>query len=609
MSGDEELFRVSDSATGQPRWALAAPDGSRRRSAVSTARLERQEVDRCDVRALTDLLVAELEVGASRQRTPGGVWWLDVHHVPMRRLLTQVVSKLLQLEAHSGYRAAPGVTAPALGEGLVTTRTGSAREYRYYTVTWSGLAYVLGAPLRSSPAYASGLSRHGSPRGVPPDSPADTQVDARADVLALSWSSRHAATLMPVLEQVRRRGRSVALLDLASDLAQRTRPALGTPVVAVPPWMLWLHGGPEGISRCSAERAAEGRTVEVAGHVLHLGRLEHLVALVVGLSAGCTQPSWRATVELEGWIQRQLAAARPQAVVVSGDVSPLGVLAVRAAEQSGIPSFQVQHGAWTTGSLSRPALLARHQVVMGERDAALARTLVEDPKAEVHVLGQPRFDDLARSDRDGQRRYLLDLFAQAGWYAVQRVLVFAGQPVSPTRLQHQLQLLADGVKAAKGRWGLVVAPHPAQDAALVALASAKGGVPTAVTDAEVGAHGCLAGADAVASVSSTCGLEAVLLGTPVLELTLPGAETLDLAQHGAAVACATPQDIAAALFAVERGHGTPEPAACEAVCHWSGTSAADIAELITTRSPPAHPSAQDDHSSLPPPSAEGATSR
>jgi hypothetical protein len=84
-----------------------------------------------------------------------------------------------------------------------------------------------------------------------------------------------------------------------------------------------------------------------------------------------------------------LAAAGPSAVVVASDINPLGTLTVRAAERMGAVTFNIQHGAWSAGTVSRPALLARHQVVMGERDAVLARTWVEQPDAEVHV---PRGD-------------------------------------------------------------------------------------------------------------------------------------------------------------------------------------------------------------------------
>lgn len=56
----------------------------------------------------------------------------------------------------------------------------------------------------------------------------------------------------------------------------------------------------------------------------------------------------------------------------------------------------------------------------------------------------------------------------------------------------------------------------------------------AVADSRVGARGCLTGADALASAYSTCGIEAALLGVPVLEIGSPGERTLDLAGHGLA---------------------------------------------------------------------------
>ncbi|MFC1442895.1 hypothetical protein ABUW04_32070 [Streptacidiphilus sp. N1-10] len=581
MSAASELFWLGEAGHSAGRWVLARPGASRRRGAVSTAALEQRGVDRALVRQVTAELMGRMEVSGAQLRTPGGVGWLDVHHVPVRRLVAQVVRKLLQLGTHPAFAAVPGAVRPVAGEALVTTRRGSAREYRYYTVTWSAVAYLLGGSLHRNHVYDVGLSR--SDAIVPVSGPAQERAAGPAEVVGVSWSSRHAATLVPVLAEVRRRGHSTVLLDLATDPGQQVRAEAAGRVAAVPGWRLRVPGGPDA---CPEAPTAWGRVATVAGVQVSLERLEFLASLVVGLSAGCTQPSWRASGEVEGWLEQQLAAAQPSAVVVASDINPLGVLAIRAAERAGVAAFNVQHGAWLPGSVSRPALLARYQVVMGERDAVLARQWVERPDAEVHVLGQPRFDSLSGADREGQRAYLLELLLRAGWFGVRRVLVFAAQPVSPGRLREQIQVLASGVRAAGGGWGLVVAPHPAQDADLVELAAAAGGVPLAVADAEIGARGCLAGADAVATLASTCGLEAVLLNIPVLELALPGAETLALAEQGAATACATAQQVTAALNAVEGGSGGPGREAREAVCRWSGTSAADIAELIIDRATP-----------------------
>lgn len=110
------------------------------------------------------------------------------------------------------------------------------------------------------------------------------------------------------------------------------------------------------------------------------------------------------------------------------------------------------------------------------------------------------------------------------------------------------------------------------------------GTPVAVSDPRVGARGCLAGADAVASAYSTCGIEAALLGIPVLEIGPPGERTLGLTGHGLATRCEATGDVAEALSGV-RGGPTPIPrAALDEVCRWRGDSAARIARLITNRS-------------------------
>ncbi|MFF2410409.1 hypothetical protein [Streptomyces sp. NPDC058092] len=131
---------------------------------------------------------------------------------------------------------------------------------------------------------------------------------------------------------------------------------------------------------------------------------------------------------------------------------------------------------------------------------------------------------------------------------------------------------------------LVIAPHPAQGAdVFTPLLRRDGGPLVAVVDPRVGARGCLAGADALASAYSTCGIEAALLDIPVLEIGTPGERTLDLAGHGLATRCHNAVDVAEALSAL-REPGTPVPkTALDAVCRWRGDSAAQVARLITRR--------------------------
>ncbi|MFD7505368.1 hypothetical protein ACFV9T_30675, partial [Streptomyces sp. NPDC059850] len=145
-------------------------------------------------------------------------------------------------------------------------------------------------------------------------------------------------------------------------------------------------------------------------------------------------------------------------------------------------------------------------------------------------------------------------------------------------------LLLDGLAKADGDWGLVIAPHPAQGAdAFAALVKRDGGPPVAVADPRVGARGCLAGADALASAYSTCGIEAALLGVPALEIGPPGERTLGLAGHGLAIRCLDAGGVAEALSALREPRAPIPQTALDAVCRWRGDSAARIARLITDR--------------------------
>lgn len=136
-------------------------------------------------------------------------------------------------------------------------------------------------------------------------------------------------------------------------------------------------------------------------------------------------------------------------MIVSNDTSPLGALAVHASERRGISTVHLQHGAWTEETAAWPALHSRHIVVMGERDVVLANAWARHPDAEVHVLGQPRFDALAGLRRETQRQYLKKLLATGLGRRPERILVWACQPFGPDRLQAQAELLLDGLEGSK----------------------------------------------------------------------------------------------------------------------------------------------------------------
>ncbi|MFJ9085890.1 hypothetical protein ACIRL3_26075 [Streptomyces sp. NPDC102384] len=519
------------------------------------------------------------DYGSGLVRTPGGADWLHVQHVPVRRLVTQVLRKLLALSAWEPFATAPGPITPVPYEGLIGVRPSSSQEYRAYTVTWSGIAYLLGGPAAHNPPHTAELNTLLPAPAAATEPPPLPPGLHQGGVVALSWSSRHAETLMPVLRELARKGDESLLIDLATDPGQRCL-AEGSEGVRVCP-------APAGLFRMSGEADGlrpldDDRTAEVGPHALRLSRLVRLLSTLLAMSGGCTQPSWPALVQAETWLDDVLSAVRPHSVVLSNDTSPLGALAVHLADRHNASTVHVQHGAWTKESVAWPVLHSRDIVVMGERDLPLALAWAKHPKSEVHVLGQPRFDALTALGRTAQRRYLEKLLSASSRGAPSKIAVWACQPFRPEQLARQADLLLGGLRSAGPGWGLVIAPHPAQRESVFApLLKQATGLPVAVADTRIGARGCLAGADVVASAYSTCGIEAALLGVPVLEIAAPGERTLGLADHGVAQRCGGVDEVGIAL--TELPHSRPPVGAADAVCRWRGDSAAQVARLIDHR--------------------------
>jgi hypothetical protein len=584
-----------------PLWRIAHDDAATLQVStprIQLAALEETRLDAAEITSYTDTLVRllESEHGADAV-TRGGVSWLRVHAVPARRLVTQAVRKLRALSGWRPFAAAPGPLVADMDSRLVETRDNAVLGYHAYTVTWPGIAFLLS----DTPAHALHVEESSSDVVVAPHVAADVAADA-ADVMAVSWSSRHAQTLLPVLESLAARGTSSLVVDCASELDQRvptvSRATSGAriTVLRVPTQVFGATGG---LAISGAADWRSGRTLSVGACRIDLGRLASLVSRTVLRSTDCTQPSWAAACRLERLLDRVFAVARPGVLLCSNDTSPVGVLAVGAADRAGADTVYVQHGAWVSGQVTGRAEHCRHIAVMGTRDVPVARRWARRVDAEVHVVGQPRFDPLAGVDKTRQRQYLSGLFSAHGRIPDQ-LLVWACQPVSARRLRAQFDVLVEGVRHAISDWGLVIAPHPVQSADTFAPRLADvSRVPVAVVAAEVGARGCLGGAHAVASASSTCGIEALLLDVPVLELALPGSRTLELAEQHAARRCTNGTDVAVALDRLGiRSPVVEVPESVkDAVCLPPGCSAESVADIVaactTNRAHPlrrAHPS-------------------
>lgn len=511
------------------------------------------------------MLAMEAEFG-DVVRTPGGVGWLHSHHVPVRRLVTRVVKRLT-------------TEAPVLDEPnheLVVARHDPSLGYVTYHLTDAGVAYLLDRSAAEAPDSI------GEYLPVQMSSGQQHPAISPTPLCAVSWSSRHVETLLPVLVDLARRGIASTVLDLAAHAGHAVPPPphSSISVLRIPRDALTADGGPP----TNVLRGVYGGlTAQIGRHEISVVRLAELVMRVLLHSADTTQPSWAAAVRIENWFERALSRLRSSVFLCSNDTSPPGVLAVRAAERADVDTVYVQHGAWVEGQIAWRAQHCRHIAVMGARDVITARTWSKRPDARVYVVGQPRFDVLADLDRAGHRRYLEKVLADQTGAVPPKIAVWACQPFREERLRSQFEVVAEGLRQAGSTWGLVIAPHPAQGAdAFGPLLEETDGLRVALADPAVGARGCLAGADALISASSTCGIEAMLLDVPVLELVLPTTRTLGLADQRAAQRCSSGPEIATALthLAETPGTGRVPTAAKRAICLDVGSSSAAVADVV-----------------------------
>jgi hypothetical protein len=504
--------------------------------------------------------------------TPGGVGWLHSHYVPIRRLVTRVAKRL-----HTVVGESPE-TAGGDRRSLVVANHVPSLGYVTYDISEAGLAYLLE---RSPQNEHDETDMHA--RAVQDGDHLHKPIGP-SPVCAVSWSSRHAETLLPVLVDLANRGITSTVVDLATDVNQcfPAAPHTGIAVLRVPHSIFATDGG---VPTHALRAVNSHRSERVGRHKIPVSRLAELASQLLARSAGCTHPSWAAAVKLEKWLDHLLTHLHPGVLLCSNDTSPPGILSVRAAERAGADTIYVQHGARVEGQTAWRAQHCRHIAVMGARDVVTARAWTRPADARTYVVGQPRFDVLARADRAQHRAYLEQTLSSQAGIIPPKIAVWACQPFSEQKLLGQFDVLTEGLRDAGRRWGLVIAPHPAQSpAAFGPLLDATEGIAVGLAAPDVGARGCLAGADALISASSTCGIEAVLLDVPTLELALPAVRTLGLADHRAAQRCRSSQEITIALARIDR---TPEAvrvqaAAKQAICQWDGRSAVAVADITAT---------------------------
>jgi hypothetical protein len=218
---------------------------------------------------------------------------------------------------------------------------------------------------------------------------------------------------------------------------------------------------------------------------------------------------------------RALEAGRPEAVIVASDRRPHERAVALAARALGIPSMLF----WGGALLGRDGInrfdVADRVLVFGEhaRDGLVRSGIRPD---HVAIVGDPRSSAARLAPRADLRRGVLERF---GLTDDRPLYVLVSKYVSLLFSADEKAALYRSVVEARRRLGdphMVVKVHPNENLPLLRAQVAEWGWPDAPLTQDYDIHRLFAAADAAVMVTSMAGLEAMVLGCPVVAMQTPG---------------------------------------------------------------------------------------
>ncbi|MBN2974409.1 hypothetical protein JW805_20935 [Roseomonas aeriglobus] len=377
-------------------------------------------------------------------------------------------------------------------------------------------------------------------------------LDALRDrVLFVSYGGGHAASLAPVAKELERRGVPFSILGLTTAASYFARHSLE------PLGMADLVGRVPGYEHAvkTGERLAAGQprhgAVSATETAAYLGA--GYIALERMYGAEEAQRRYdrfnRQSFRPLDFFDRLFAAVRPRVLVATN--SPRSEqAALSAAGSAGIASLCLVdlYAAFEIEWCAAPGYADR-VCVLNETIAERFRTRGADPAA-VRVTGNPAFDRLGLLDRHTVRaRHRAALGLRDG----DRLIVWISQPEPqlhpfsgvrgdpslPARIETEL---AQGFADASNVY-LVMRLHPSED-----RGPAVTGDRLRYGTASEPLDDLLCAADCVVTCSSTVGVEAGLLGIPVVQVMRSiFSRDLPLADMGYATAATGPEDLKARI--------------------------------------------------------------
>ena len=240
-------------------------------------------------------------------------------------------------------------------------------------------------------------------------------------------------------------------------------------------------------------------------------------------------------------INNMLSVEKPKLLVLMNEINAIGNIAVHVAKQKGIKTLCIQHGAMADVLGFTPVSADKIAVWGGKSRKALIKKFV--PKDKIVITGAPQFDNSSKFNvkitKSIAREIGLDLSKKYVLFTTQNI------PLIEETVKH----LCIAVKSIPGLQ-LVIKTHPAEYSTKDYEKIIK----------ESGVHGILTkkylyplikGCSAMITVSSTTGLETLIIGKPLITINLSGKpDAMPYAESGAAIGVYNPEDIAPAIKSI-----------------------------------------------------------
>ncbi|MAG21778.1 MAG: hypothetical protein CL943_00535 [Candidatus Diapherotrites archaeon] len=245
------------------------------------------------------------------------------------------------------------------------------------------------------------------------------------------------------------------------------------------------------------------------------------------------------------WIKRE----KPRIIVLWADNLPVERMMALVAKQNNVPTMVVMHGIVSRGPGFVP-IYADYLASYGKGDKKIFKKLGEDPK-KVVPLGAPRFDELLHNKKNLHTTH--EFYAKNLFDSRKKIVAFAAQPVMKKRAVDFLddkdrinELIIEAFNELKDVQ-LVIKPHPAEylgsyNNVIEALGS------RAKVLRDINVYDMLNACELLITGSSTVGLEAMILGTPMIEVKPSKADdNYPYWESGAALKAETGKQLATAI--------------------------------------------------------------